>query len=80
MGIRQKILVYELQTSEAIVSHWVYLCLSAYSAIGSCFSSLNSFKGQFFNLLKYLQPFHDKLDLVIMYILTAGRNQTINCM
>ena len=47
MGIRQKILVYELQTSEAIVSHWFYLCLSAYSAIGSCFPSLNGFKGQF---------------------------------
>ena len=62
MGIRQKILVYELQTSEAIVSHWFYLCLSAYSAIGSCFSSLNSFKGQFaililvvFNLLEPLK-------------------------
>ena len=61
MGIRQKILVYELQTSEAIVSHWFYLCLSAYFAIGSCFSSLNGFKGQFsiltvlFNLLEPLK-------------------------
>ena len=61
MGIRQKILVYELQTSEAIVSHWFYLCVSAYFAIGSCFSSLNGFKGQFsiltvlFNLLEPLK-------------------------
>ena len=55
MGIRQKILVYELQTSEAIVSHWFYLCLSAYSAIGPCFSSLNGFKGQFARLLKVRQ-------------------------
>ena len=63
MGIRQKILVYELQNSEAIVSHWFYLCLSAHSSIGPCFSSLIGFKGQF------------ALPIVIIILLKAAGSQ-----